>query len=185
MFSLGALLVGAALTTSELTPPPVEPAPDRLRTAMLTTGWSLLGLNATITPVAAFAAGMAQMDCRYCTKDTRRPWLTTLPMVFTPSLGRWAVGDVKGALLFTGLRAASWTTAALLVENTKRDDHLPVFLTAYALPIALAVVDLVTTPHREELAAPKGTSLQGIAPSPVLDAKGGIHGITLDAAGVF
>jgi hypothetical protein len=185
MLTLGAALVGAALSSSELTPPPLQPAPDRFRTAMVATSWSLVGLNATVAPLAVLAEGLGRIDCRNCSGDTRAPWLSTLPMVFTPSLPRWAVGDVKGALLFTGLRGASWGAAALLVSSSKRGDPLPVVLTAYALPLALSVVDLVTAPHREDLAPPQGPSLRGVAPSPLVDGKAGLHGMTLAAAGTF
>lgn len=188
MISLTALLLGAALGTADASSvdgPTYASHPAR--TAMLATGWSLLGLNATIAPVGAVLAGLGNIDCRYSCRDTRSAWLSTLPMVFTPSLARWAVGDVKGALLFTGLRAASWTTAAVVIQNTGRTEYSgTVFLSAFVVPLAIGVVDLATTPHREDLAPTKsGLALHGIAPSPVLDTKGGVNGMTLAASGEF
>lgn len=190
MISLGALLVGAALGASPDTVIVFDPEPEYashpVRTAMVATGWSLLGLNATFTPLAAAASGLGNIDCERRCHDTRPAWLTALPMVFTPSLPRWAVGDVKGALLFTGLRAASWTTAAVVIKNTgQREYEGTVLVSAFLLPLAIGIVDLATAPHREDLAPKKAVVLQGIGPAPVLDVRGGLQGMTLAASGVF
>lgn len=177
-------LSGSPDTALEQFHPPVTYESDRLRTAMVATGWSLFGLNATLTPVVTVLANF-QLDCEsHCHASSSAPWLTSLPMVFTPSLPRWAVGDVKGALLFTGLRAASWTTAAIL-EKRATEASFAVFLAAYAVPFGLGLADLVTAPHKEDLTpAPAGVQLTGLAPSPLVSPTG-VHGASLQAIGVF
>lgn len=159
-------------------------APDRARTAMLATGWSLFGLNATVTPVVAFFDNL-KIDCRSHCNSSSKAWLTMAPAIFTPSLPRWAAGDVQGALIYTSLRAASWTAGAILEKNAT-EASFGVFVAAFVVPLGLGLADLVTTPHREDLKAPKadGVQLQGIAPTPWIGAAG-LHGGTLQATGVF
>lgn len=188
---MSALALSAALWLSgspDVALDQFHPAPlyasDPTRTAMLATGWSLLGLNATITPIATFFDNL-KIECRHACNSSSKAWLTMAPAIFTPSLPRWAAGDVQGALIYTGLRAASWTAAAIL-EKQATEASFGVFVGAFVVPLGLGIVDLATAPHREDVKPAKatGVQLQGIAPTPVLGAAG-IQGGTLQATGVF
>ncbi len=106
-----------------------------------------------------------------------------------PSIPRLAVGDVPMALLYGGLRGLSVASAAF-IDWGKRDDTnwQGPFVLGFALPVTLAVLDLATTPHAEDMhpkeAASSGAAITSIAPTTVSD-RTGTHGGAISLTGVF
>ncbi|GAC1394552.1 MAG: hypothetical protein NVSMB47_03680 [Polyangiales bacterium] len=94
-------------------------------------------------------------DLGRCGHPHATPWLFGYGLLVsaTPSVPRAVVGDTGRTLLFTGLRATAVLAAVLIHWG---DDHSTrwqgPFVLGFAAPVALGIVDLVTTPDREELA---------------------------------
>lgn len=105
----------------------------------------------------------------------------------TPSIPRFVVGDTSKALIYTGLRGASVLIASVVDwgDNDATSWQMP-FILGFAAPIALGIVDLATTPHREDLdeKAAQARGVTSIAPVPVADRRG-THGAMLSVGGVF
>jgi hypothetical protein len=97
--------------------------------------------------------------------------------IIPASIPRFVMGDVGMALLFSGLRAGSFAIGAL--PNWGKDNWAAPLTFAFAAPVALSIVDLATTPHREQMirrAAPVSAKqtvhLDGIAPTVAFDPRG-------------
>jgi hypothetical protein len=97
--------------------------------------------------------------------------------IIPASIPRFVMGDVGMALLFTGLRAGSFAIGAL--PNWGKDNWAAPLTFAFAAPVALSIVDLATTPHREQMrrrAAPVSAKqkvhLDGITPTVAFDQRG-------------
>lgn len=106
---------------------------------------------------------------------------------FVPSLPRFVVGDSSKGLLFTGLRAASFATAALVDWGDDGDTKWQgPFLLGFAAPITLGIIDLATTPHREDLEPEQAKAgVKGVSPIAVTDRAGRTHGGVLTLSGIF
>lgn len=110
-------------------------------------------------------------------------------VTFLPSLPRFVVGDTNRGLVYTGLRGASFATAALVNwGNNSETSWQGPFLLGFVVPLTLGIIDLATTPHREDLvsadkvAKPRVTSL---APVAISDRQGKPHGAVLTLEGLF
>lgn len=108
-------------------------------------------------------------------------------MTFVPSLPRFVVGDTTKGLIYTGLRGASFSIAALVNWGDNGDTKWQgPFLLGFAVPLTLGIIDLATTPHREDLeqkvAKPGITSLSPVA---VGDGHGHVSGAALSMGGIF
>jgi hypothetical protein len=105
----------------------------------------------------------------------------------TPSVPRFVVGDYSKALIYTGLRGASVLVASVVDwgHNDTTSWEMP-FLLGFAAPVALGIVDLVTTPHVEDLdeKVSQYRGITGIAPVALAD-KRGTHGAMLSMEGRF
>jgi hypothetical protein len=105
----------------------------------------------------------------------------------TPSIPRFVVGDTSKALIYTGLRAASVLVASVVDwgKNDATSWEMP-FLLGFAAPIALGIVDLATTPHREDLEekAAQARGIIGFGAAPVADRRG-THGAMVSLEGRF
>jgi hypothetical protein len=97
--------------------------------------------------------------------------------IIPASIPRFTMGDVGMALLFTGLRAGSFAIGAL--PNWGKDNWAAPLTFAFAAPVALSIIDLATTPHREQMmakqhpvSAKQKVHLDGIAPTVAFDQRG-------------
>jgi hypothetical protein len=105
----------------------------------------------------------------------------------TPSIPRFVVGDTTGGLVYSIARAASVTTAAFVHWGSDGDTNWQgPFLLGFAAPITLGIIDLATTPHREDLEPEKDTGgIKGLGPVAVTDPHGNVHGAILSLDGTF
>lgn len=110
-------------------------------------------------------------------------------MTFLPSLPRFVVGDTTKGLIYTGLRGASFATAALVDWGTNGDTRWQgPFLLGFVAPVTLGIIDLATTPHREDLAEKTASAKPGItsiSPVAVTDRQGKAHGAVLSLEGLW
>jgi hypothetical protein len=167
---------------------PPRYARDPGRTAALIASSLVFGIGTLSAGGAYLASADLGRDCSTgdatglatrCSRGPSAPALYAMGafMTVTPSVPRYVVGDLGPGLLFTGLRGGSFALGAGV--DWDDDSHvLPVML-AFVVPTALGVVDLATTPHREDLAAraPEATAtarltLDGLGPTATLDASG-------------
>lgn len=109
-------------------------------------------------------------------------------MTIVPSLPRFVVGDTTKGLIYSGLRGLSVATAALVDWGDNGDTRWQgPFLLGFVAPVTLGIIDLATTPHREDLAE-KVTAKPGVnsfSPVAVTDRSGKTHGALLSVGGLF
>ncbi|MGZ3422103.1 MAG: hypothetical protein ACXVEF_43750 [Polyangiales bacterium] len=112
-----------------------------------------------------------------CDRSSQQMWLMSYGahLVVAPSVARFALGDAKGGLLFTGARAALFG-AALWAAPHGTAGSLGAIGLGLVAPAALGVIDLATTPKL----APNGPQVTGIAPALLAD-----HGALLSVGGVW
>lgn len=93
-------------------------------------------------------------------------------LTLTPSIPRFVVGDTTRGLVYTGLRVASFAAAALIDWGNNSDTKWqgPALL-GFAAPLTLGIIDLATTPHREDLVEKEGVTGFGVAPIATKDGK--------------
>jgi hypothetical protein len=95
-------------------------------------------------------------------------------LTITPSVPRFVVGDWGYGILWTALRGGSFA-AGTLIDFKDKSYLLPLTL-AFITPLTLGIVDLATTPHREQIEArnrqaANGWQLQGIGPTVAYDSR--------------
>jgi hypothetical protein len=176
--------------------PPPKPryAPDAGRTGALIASSILFGLGTAAAGtgylLSTVPGGCPVMDGNSCQASPSTPALLAMGAFLTlpPSMPRFVVGDVGMGLLYTGLRGASFAAGAFIPwkDNTY---VLPVTF-AFVVPMTLGIIDLATTPHREQVeakdhpAAVAKITLTGLAPTVTLD-KAGNLAPTIGATGTF
>lgn len=187
-----------ATTTGSVTRP--APAPDGDRT------WALIGSSLGLGVLGGgfgllYLGELVRDEKTGCSPNGAPPDVSLCghphaqgPLVaygaivgIVPSLPRFVVGDTMLGLIFTGARAASIATAALVPWGHDDDTRWQgPFLLGFAAPVALAIVDLATTPYREEVEATTAKArIPALAPVALSDAHHGMHGALLTIAGVF
>lgn len=213
----GGPAVAAGAPCPVAAPAPLRPryAPDSGRKAAIITSPILYGLGATIAGVSYLTHNASCSDNEYgpryqastghCDSAKRALWAYGAISAGVPSLPRWVVGDVGRALAFSGARAGSIAAAALIDWGSSSDSWMGPFFFGFGAPVALAVVDMATTPHREDLedrssdkAAPEpepqrahdqakaiAPRITAIAPSPVGDREHRAQGGAVTLAGTF
>jgi len=128
-------------------------------------------------------------DSSGCGSGSSRASLLTYGAIvtFLPSLPRFVVGDTTKGLVYTGLRGASFATAALVDWSGDKDTRWQgPFLLGFVAPITLGIIDLATTPHREDLVEKVPTAgVKSIAPVAITDRTGKAHGAVLSVEGLF
>jgi hypothetical protein len=110
-------------------------------------------------------------------------------MTVTPSIPRFVVGDWGMGLLWTGLRGGSFVLGSAINWGPDANAIMPVTFSLLA-PLTLGIIDLATTPHRENL-RPKQAKvetvsfkLDGLGPTTMVD-RGGNTVPALGALGRF
>lgn len=112
-------------------------------------------------------------------------------VTFLPSLPRFVVGDTTKGLIYTGLRGVSFATAALVNWGDDGESNWQgPFLLGFVAPITLGIIDLATTPHREDLvekekAAMRKPGINGLMPVAMTEKNGKTHGAMLSLEGRF
>jgi hypothetical protein len=105
-------------------------------------------------------------------------------VTLTPSIPRFVVGDTTKGLIYTAIRGGAFATAALVNWGDKSDSWTYPFLLGFVVPITLGIVDLATTPHREDVEAQKA-GITGVTPEAVAHPKHGATGAQLSEQGHF
>lgn len=207
------------------TPCPVAPsaplrpryAPDSGRKAAIITAPIVYGLGSVIAGVSYLSHNASCSDnygSRYgansdhCAAASRALWAYGAITATVPSLPRWVVGDTGRALAFSAARGGSVAAAALIDWGSATDSWVGPFFFGFGAPVALAVVDMATTPHREDLEdrpsdkpadAPAGEEphhpreqakaiaprITAIAPAPVGDREHRAQGGSVTLSGTF
>ena len=128
----------------------------------------------------AYLTARGQTNCNYvttagtngsfssnynCTSGDTAPPLVMYDVIVgaVPSAPRWVVGDVGGALLYTGIRGSSLIVASVVDWGNGSNNWVGPFMLGFLVPITLGIVDLATTPHREDLAPAKPSTDEGRA----------------------
>lgn len=168
-------------------------APDPARTGALVASSVVFGLGTAITGGAFFVSVLKRSETTCdtwgtgaCTTSRPEPNTTALYamggiMTVTPSIPRYVVGSVGLGLLFTSLRGGSFAAGAFIDWKDKSGAVPATF--AFVIPLALGIVDLATTPHREELEGrpqpaarrkPSPVELAAVGPSAIPDQAGNL-----------
>jgi len=95
-------------------------------------------------------------------------------LTFTPSIPRFVVGDYGKAILYTALRGGSFAAGAFVDWNDP--SYLVPITFSFIAPLTLGIIDLATTPHREQLedrsAVNNSFQLLGVGPTVATDFRG-------------
>ncbi|MDI1476115.1 hypothetical protein [Polyangium sp. y55x31] len=169
-------------------PPPPPPArkqkpryaPDPGRRGALIASSIIFGLGTATTGAAyviSFSVNAACSATEVCGVEPSKSALYAMGTILTitPSVPRFVVGDWGKGLLYTALRGGSFV-AGTMIEWGDPTYLVPVTF-AFLAPLTLGIVDLATTPHREQLEAKKKNAagsfeLQGIGPTVAYDLRG-------------
>lgn len=158
-------------------------APDPARKGALIASSLVFGLG-TLAAGSTYLLNIADRgigDCSLlesCGNRDAAPALYALGaiMTVTPSIPRFVVGDVGMGLLWTGLRGGSFALGTAI--NWGSDGAFMPATFAFIAPLTLGIIDLATTPHRENL-RPKHVKvetssfhLDGLGPSAMVDRAG-------------
>ncbi|MRG91278.1 hypothetical protein [Polyangium spumosum] len=182
-------------------PPPAAPglpglrkqkpkyAPDPGRKGALIASSIIFGLGTATTGAAYIISLGASAACdasEACNVEPSKSALYAMGAILTitPSVPRLVVGDWGKGLLFTALRGGSFAAGTMIDWDDK--SHLVPVTFAFLAPLTLGIVDLATTPHREQLEAKKqraagGFELHGLGPTVSYD----LRGNTIPAVGAI
>ncbi len=181
-------------------PPPPTPkhARDTDRTAALIgssigfgVGAAVAGLTYLSQHAQADNCGSGVVTCDHAAGRGALVAYSTI-VTFVPSFPRFVVGDTPTGFLYSGLRGASML-AAIFVPwgddgSTKWQGP---FLLGFCAPIALGIIDLATTPWREDVEgttqakARPATPTVGFGIAPTGDAKHPNSGALFSFGGSF
>jgi len=182
-------------------PPPAAPglpglrkqkpryAPDPGRRGALIASSIIFGLGTATTGAAYLISLGASAACdasEVCSIQPSKSALYAMGAILTitPSVPRFVVGDWGKGLLYTALRGGSFAAGTLI--DWGDSTYLVPLTFAFLAPLTLGIVDLATTPHREQLAPSKqsaanGFELHGLGPTVAYD----LRGNTIPAVGAI
>jgi hypothetical protein len=202
---------GSQVTVHRDAPGHHDYAPDGGRKAALIASPIVLGLGAAVFGIAYLTA-RGQSNCTYdntynsgtgqyvgsenCTSGDTVPPLVMYDVIVgaVPSAPRWVVGDVGGALLYTGARGASLVVASVVDWGNGSNNWIGPFTLGFLVPMTLAIVDLATTPHREDMVPTKPSPdeghllrprITGLSPVALTDAEHRVNGGVLNLTASF
>lgn len=158
-------------------------APDPGRKAALIASSLVFGLG-TLASGTTYVLNIAERgvgDCSLlesCNNRKAAPALYAMGAIltFTPSVPRFVVGDVGMGLLWTGLRGGSFALGTAI--NWGSEGAFMPLTFAFIAPLTLGIIDLATTPHRENLRPKKvevdtaSFKLDGLGPTAMTDRAG-------------
>ncbi len=157
-------------------------APDPARRNALIASSITFGLGTMMSGMAYTASAALAATCgdRLTTvcNGPSKPALYAMGafLTFTPSIPRFVVGDYGKGLLYTALRGGSFAAGAFVDWNDPTY-FVPITF-SFIAPLTLGIIDLATTPHREQLqgrqpqAASNGFQLLGLGPTVTTDFRG-------------
>jgi hypothetical protein len=138
---------------------PAKPryAPDPARKGALIASSLIFSLG-TVASGTSYVLSVAENgtgDCALLEGCGNRQGLPALYamgaiMTFTPSIPRFVVGDWGMGLLWTGLRGGSFALGSAINWGPDAGGIMPVTF-SFLAPLTLGIIDLATTPHRENL----------------------------------
>ena len=167
-----------------------EPPRDPARKGMIIAAPIVYGLAASVAGISY----LEQSEHCHSNKTSTpcvnaRNWLIAYTGIsaIVPSTPRMVVGDWTGALLYSAARGGSIITAAAINWGKGDSNWQGPFALGFAVPVALACVDLATTPRRAKSAeAPRDSArITSVAPVAVSDANGKANGAALSMGGSF
>lgn len=156
-------------------------APDPARRNALIASSIVFGLGTVLSGAAYTVSAMSSALCPggvYDCAGPSKPALYAMGafLTFTPSIPRFVVGDYSKAILYTALRGGSFAAGAFVDWNDPT--YLVPITFSFIAPLTLGIIDLATTPHREQLearnrqAASNGFQLLGVGPTVATDFRG-------------
>jgi hypothetical protein len=154
-------------------------APDPSRRNALIASSIVFGLgtmfSATAYSVSVMTSGLCDSRMTTWCNEPSKPALYAMGafLTLTPSIPRFVVGDYGKGILYTALRGGSFAAGALVDWNDPT--HLVPLTFTFIAPLTLGIIDLVTTPHREQLEARAATNsfqLLGVGPTVATDFRG-------------
>ncbi len=155
-------------------------APDPSRRNALIGSSIIFGLGTMLSGSAYTVSLMTSALCSdrlttWCNEPSK-PALYAMGafLTFTPSIPRFVVGDYGKAILYTALRGGSFAAGAFVDWNDP--SYLVPITFSFIAPLTLGIIDLATTPHREQLenrsAASNSFQLLGLGPTVATDFRG-------------
>ncbi|MFO0677335.1 MAG: hypothetical protein U0169_12440 [Polyangiaceae bacterium] len=106
-----------------------------------------------------------------------------------PSLPRFVVGDATTGLLYAAARGGAIAAASVIDWGKADANFVGPMILGFVVPTTLAIVDMATTPHAEDLEdqppPPPRTGIRAITPAPVADRQNGTTGATVSVFGTF
>jgi hypothetical protein len=182
-----------------------EYAPDPGRKAAIigvgaaVAGLAYLSEHGQTTCTGGFSSNQTVVTNTCTTNDASAAlWTYNVIVAAVPSTPRWVVGDVMGALIYTGLRTASVVTASTIQWGNDASSWVGPFMLGFLAPVTLGIVDLATTPHREDLRphdgqhddpadakAQTGFHVSSIAPTTLMDPEHRVNGAMLTLGATF
>lgn len=155
-------------------------ARDPERTTALIASSLVYGLGGTVSGI------MYLLESNDGGNRNPTPWLLTYGALISiaPSVPRFVVGDTTKGLIYSAIRGASFAAGAFIDWGTSSESKfMGPFVFAFLAPVTFGIVDLATTPHREDLVERPGVT--GVAPVALADKAHGTHGALLSVSGIF
>lgn len=170
--------------------------PDHGRSAAIALGALTQGIGSLLT-LSLYLKATDHYSCTYtsspysshCDQSNAVPELLLYSglMTLAPAIPRLVVGDGKGAAFFSLGIVASIAMGKVMDASDKKfsEPGAGFALFGFVGAAAIGIVELATTPHREDLEPKKsGPSIEGFSAAPLADARG-THGMTVGMLGSF
>ncbi len=134
------------------------------------------------------STGTREVSSGNCLSSALGPLaIYTATMAFAPTAARFAVGANQSGWIYAGAITASIAIGKVVDSNDSSSNGfgLASFVFGFVAPVALGIVSLASTPHREDLAPSKEASVTNVGLAPIADKKNGVTGATVALGGMF